>query len=79
MAKFALRKLIPTVVGMGIFAPISYFVYQEYIKSSTYSNFEVAADRLGFNGYKKADKYISASEQQEALLTLFQIAGYFQT
>lgn len=39
MAKFVLRKLIPMVVSVGIFAPVSYFVYQKYIKSSTYTNY----------------------------------------
>jgi hypothetical protein len=78
MAKYAFHKLVPTVVGIGILIPTTYFAYDGYIKSIAQSNFEIAANRLGFTGYKKAGKAISAQEHQEALLNQLQIAGYLQ-
>ena len=78
MAKHAFRKLVPTVVGIGILIPTTYFAYDGYVKSTAPSNFEVAAARLGFTGYKKADRNISSQDHQEALLKQLQIAGYFQ-
>ena len=78
MAKYAFRKLVPTVVGIGILIPTTYFAYDGYAKSTAPSNFEIAANRLGFTGYKKAGKAISAQEHQEALLNQLQIAGYLQ-
>jgi len=78
MAKHAFRKLVPTVVGIGILIPTTYFAYDGYVKSAAPSNFEVAAARLGFTGYKKADRNISSQDHQEALLKQLQIAGYFQ-
>lgn len=78
MAKYAFRKLVPTVVGIGILIPTTYFAYDGYAKSAAPSNFEIAANRLGFTGYKKAGKSISAQERQEALLNQLQIAGYLQ-
>jgi hypothetical protein len=78
MTKYAFHKLIPAVVSIGVLVPITYFTYDGYIKSTTLSNFELAASRLGFSGYKKADQNISTTEHQEALLKQLQIAGYFQ-
>ena len=78
MAKHSFQKLIPAVLSIGILAPIAYFTYNGYIKSTKPSNFELAANKLGFNGYKKGDQHISASEHQEALLKQLQMAGYFQ-
>lgn len=78
MAKYAFRKLVPTVVGIGILIPTTYFAYDGYAKSTAPSNFEIAANKLGFTGYKKAGKAISAQEHQEALLNQLQIAGYLQ-
>lgn len=72
MSKY--KKIIPTALFSGISAITTYFAYDGYIKSSTMSNFELAASRLGFNGYKN----ISYQEHQEALLKELQIAGYFQ-
>jgi hypothetical protein len=46
MAKHAFRKLVPTVVGIGILLPTTYFAYDGYVKSAAPSNFEVAAARL---------------------------------
>jgi hypothetical protein len=66
------------ILTCGILAPTVYYVYDGYNKSTTLSTFELAASKLGFNGYKKADQIITAAQQQEALLTQFQIAGYFQ-
>lgn len=67
MAKYAFRKLVPTVVGIGILIPTTYFAYDGYAKSAAPSNFEIAANRLGFTGYKKAGKAISAQEQNRRL------------
>lgn len=53
MAKYAFRKLVPTVVGIGILIPTTYFAYDGYAKSTAPSNFEIAANKLGFTGYKK--------------------------
>jgi len=78
MAKYIFQKLAPIFVGVGILAPTVYFTYDGYTKSITPSTFELAANRLGFNGYKKADKIVSAANQQEALLKQLQMAGYFQ-
>ena len=78
MKKYAFYKLIPTVGGVVVLASITYFTYDGYIKSTTPSNFELAASRLGFSGYKKADQNISATAHQETLLKQLQIAGYFQ-
>ena len=68
MAKYAFRKLVPTVLGIGILIPTTYFAHDGYIKSTAQSNFEITANRLGFIGYKKTGKAISAQEHQEALL-----------
>ena len=78
MAKYAFRKLVPTVLGIGILIPTTYFAHDGYIKSTAQSNFEITANRLGFIGYKKTGKAISAQEHQEALLNQLQIAGYLQ-
>ncbi|KJV77166.1 hypothetical protein [Orientia tsutsugamushi] len=48
-------------------------------KSMVLSNFELAASRLGFNGYKTLNLTVSATEHQEALLNVLQIAGYFHS
>lgn len=48
-------------------------------KSMVLSNFELAASRLGFNGYKTSNSTVSATEHQEALLNVLQIAGYFHS
>ena len=45
MAKYAFRKLVPTVVGIGILIPTTYFAYDGYAKSTAPSNFEIAANR----------------------------------
>ncbi len=77
MAKFVYRKLLPIFVG-GVLALTAYFTYDGYTKSVTPSTFELAANRLGFNGYTKDNQTISAAKQQEALLKQLQIAGYLQ-
>ncbi len=77
MAKFVYRKLLPIFVG-GVLALTAYFTYDGYTKSVTPSTFELAANRLGFNGYTKYNQTISAAKQQEALLKQLQIAGYLQ-
>ena len=42
------------------------------------SKYIIAAQHLGFNGYEKSnDEKITMEEQQEALLRIFQLAGYF--
>ncbi len=66
-------------MGIGILAPTAYFTYDGYTKSITPSTFELAANRLGFNGYKKAGQTISAAKHQEALLKQLQMAGYFHS
>lgn len=76
--KMFFKKLIPTLIGFGVLVPSAYFTYQEYVKFTTPSSFELAANRLGFNGYKKAKLHVSAAEQQEAMLKQLQIAGFFQ-
>lgn len=43
-------------MGIGILIPTTYFAYDGYAKSTAPSNFEIAANRLGFTGYKKAGK-----------------------
>lgn len=78
MAKYSFRKLIPTAVGVGILAPAAYFGFEGYQRSVTPSYFELAASRLGFNGYKKADQTVSPAQHQEALLKQLQMSGYFQ-
>ena len=78
MAKSSFRKLIPTAVGVGILAPVAYFGVEGYHRSVTPSNFELAANRLGFNGYEKADHTVSSAHHQEALLKQLQMSGYFQ-
>ena len=78
MAKYSFRKLILTAVSIGILAPTAYFGYEGYQRSISPSGFELAAGRLGFNGYKKAGQAISQAKHQEALLAQLQMAGYFQ-
>jgi hypothetical protein len=34
MAKYAFRKLVPTVLGIGILIPTTYFAHDGYIKST---------------------------------------------
>jgi hypothetical protein len=64
MAKYAFRKLVPTVLGIGILIPTTYFAHDGYIKSTAQSNFEITANRLGFIGYQllsaKADSLVNA-------------------
>ena len=52
----------------------------EYPNTYTYSAtfLTTVGVRLGFSGYKKADRTISSQVHQEALLKQLQIAGYFQ-
>jgi len=78
MANKIFQKLAPLFISAGILALATYFTYDGYTKSTTPSAFELAANRLGFNGYKKADKIVSAANHQEALLKQLQMAGYFQ-
>lgn len=66
------------IIPIGVLLPTAYFAYDGYKKSTTRSNFELAASRLGFTGYNKSDRIISEQEHQEALLKQLQIAGYFQ-
>ena len=48
------------------------------------SKFELAAQKLGFNGYEKISYpdakpiVVTRQEQQEALLKIFYLAGYFE-
>lgn len=77
MSKYALKKFIPVVVGLAL-VPTTYFTYDGYVKSKAASNFELAASKLGFIGYRKIDRDISAANHQEALLKQLQVAGYFQ-
>jgi len=80
MAKRAFHKLIPTaILAGGITTYISYWIYDGYKRSTTPSNFELAVKKLGFTSYKKVNPNndsVMASEQHEALLTQFQMAGY---
>ena len=77
MAKFVYRKLLPIFVG-GVLALTAYFTYDGYTKSVTPSAFELAANRLGFNGYKKADKIVTAAtkvgrfREAKILISFFQ-------
>ncbi|AVP87589.1 hypothetical protein phytr_6480 [Candidatus Phycorickettsia trachydisci] len=57
--------------------PVATYFYQGYKKSNSPSTFEQAADNLGFKGYKKGSKIVSAKEHQEALLNILQMSGYF--
>jgi hypothetical protein len=71
-------KLSTFLVSLGVLVLVTNHIHDGYIKSTAQSNFEIAANRLGFIGYKKAGKAISAQEHQEALLNQLQIAGYLQ-
>src|SRR6185503_3864025 len=61
---------------VAIFSIPTYFIYRGYQDSITPSQFEKAAQSLGFKGYKKAEKFFSQEVQQEALLKIFYLAGY---
>ena len=78
MKKRIIYRLMSTILGIGGLVVTVNFTYDGYSKSTAPSNFELAAIRLGFTGYKKAGQDISAAEHQEALLRQLQIAGYFQ-
>jgi hypothetical protein len=77
MANKIFQKLAPLFISAGILALATYFTYDGYTKSTTPSAFELAANRLGFNGYKKADKIVSAAHHQEALLKQLQWLAIF--
>ena len=79
MAKYSLLRLAPILAGTGLVVGGSTYIYKSYQTSIAPSNFELAAKRLGFNGYKREDNTtINASEQQESLLKQLQMAGYFK-
>lgn len=77
MSKHILKKVL-SVTAAATLLPATYFTYHGYTQSTAKSNFELAATRLGFVGYKKVDRDISESTHQEAILKQLQVAGYFQ-
>lgn len=77
MPKHALKKVLSTT-AIALLLIATYFSYHGYVQSIAASNFELAATRLGFIGYKKIDRDISEAKHQEALLKQLQVAGYFQ-
>jgi diphthamide biosynthesis methyltransferase len=80
MAKYGFSKFVYssfTTITLSLIT-FSYFSYNSYIKSIKPSNFELAANRLVFNDYKKEEIYVSLFEHQEALLKQLQMLEYFQ-
>lgn len=68
-------------IRLGFFAAslsLAVPTYQAYNISTTPSKYEIASTKLGFNGYTNDRKTVSKSEQQEALLKTFYLAGYFK-
>ncbi|CAF3897097.1 unnamed protein product [Rotaria sordida] len=65
--------------GLAILTILAYFIYNSYRQSIKPSKYMLAAQKLGFKGYEKSNgQKISMEEQQEALLKIFQLAGYFK-
>lgn len=77
MSKYILKKVLLATVAV-LLLTATYCTYHCYVQSTKASNFELAATRLGFVGYKKIDRDISGATHQEALLKQLQLAGYFQ-
>lgn len=65
-------------IGIGIIGIVVYYVYDAYRQSTKPSKFMLAAQEMGFIGYETPDgQRISMEQQQEALLRIFQLAGFF--
>lgn len=63
---------------LSILTAIVYFMYRIYQQAIKPSKYMLVAEKLGFLGYKKSNgEKISMEQQQEALLKIFQLAGYF--
>ena len=57
---------------------LGYFIFDAYQRSIKPSKYMLAAQKLGFIGHNKGDgQCISMETQQEALLRIFHLAGYF--
>jgi hypothetical protein len=64
--------------GLSILITIAYFIYNTYRQAIKPSKYMLIAQKLGFIGYEKSNgQKISMEQQQEALLKIFQLAGYF--
>ena len=66
------------IVELGILAVAGYLVFDAYQRSIKPSKYMLATQKLGFIGHARGDgQCISMEEQQEALLRIFHLAGYF--
>lgn len=61
-----------------LFLTTSPIILSLFLRKKKRSKYELAAEKLGFNGCTYGNIKIDAETQQEALLKQFQIAGYFQ-
>lgn len=66
------------IIGLGILAVVGHLVFDAYQRSIKPSKYMMATKKLGFIGHCRGDgQCISMEEQQEALLRIFHLAGYF--
>jgi hypothetical protein len=65
-------------VGLAISVIILYYIYDAYRRSIQPSKYMLAAEKMKFIGYNASNgQRISMEQQQEALLQIFHLAGYF--
>ncbi|CAF0942591.1 unnamed protein product [Rotaria sordida] len=65
-------------VSLGIVGLIGYYIYDAYRQSVKPSKYMLATEKMGFIGYEKSNgQRVTMEQQQEALLRIFQLAGYF--
>ena len=75
---FLLIEAILFDFALGILAIIAYRIYTAYQRLTKPSNYILATEKLGFTGYDgDRGRQVSAEKQQEALLQIFHLAGYF--
>jgi hypothetical protein len=66
------------IIELLILTSVGYLIFNAYQKSIKPSKYMLAAQKLGFTGHDRCDGHgISMEEQQEALLRIFHVAGYF--
>ena len=65
-------------IGVALLSVIAYYIYHAYRCSVKPSKYMLAAEKLGLAGYNNSNgQRITAEHQQEALLKIFHLAGYF--
>jgi hypothetical protein len=71
-------KSVVVSIGLGTLTIVGYYIYDAYRRSIKPSKYMLIAQKMGFIGYDNINgQRIRMEKQQEAVLRIFQLAGYF--